>query len=110
MQIKVVDVRKPVPNHQLIYCGRAMPGRDGSVLGNPFKLSGGEERGATIQRYRRWLWACLQDEGSPQYKELARIAALVKAGVPVQLACWCAPKPCHCDVLRSAVLWMMERL
>lgn len=40
------------------YMGRAMPhlGLKQSKFANPFKLSKDEPRGATIEKYRVWLW------------------------------------------------------
>lgn len=40
------------------YMGRAMPhlGLKQSKFANPYKLSKDEPRGATIERYRVWLW------------------------------------------------------
>ena len=75
-----------------IYCGRRMPRRrlSGSPFANPFKLHRNAtevERTECIAMYERWL--------TMQPALLARLHTLVGR----DLACWCAPLPCHCDVL-----------
>ena len=39
----------------------------------------------------------------PMRKEVERIAELVRSGQDIALACWCAPKACHGDVIKQAV-------
>jgi hypothetical protein len=75
-----------------IYCGRSMSRRRlrGSPFANPFKLrrnASADERTECIACYERWLMM--------QPALLARLHTL--AGH--DLTCWCAPLPCHCDVL-----------
>jgi hypothetical protein len=75
-----------------IYCGRSMSQRrlQGSPFANPFKLgrkATDTERAESIAMCERWLMM--------QPALLARLHTL--AGH--DLACWCAPLPCHCDVL-----------
>jgi len=78
-----------------IYIGRAMPGRQGSVLGNPFNLKRYtlEE---SLARYRRWLW------DTPEALE----ALPTLRGQTV--VCWCrtlsgAGHACHGDVINAAL-------
>jgi len=84
-----------------VYIGRP------SLLGNPFKVGEDGEREEVIAKYRRWLWEQIKLKNEV-YLELKRIAALAKQG-DITLICWCAPKPCHADILRSAVMWMIQR-
>lgn len=72
-----------------------------SRWGNPFRLRD-EERGATIGRYREWLWR----EVSTGSIALAELAALNGR----DLACYCAPRPCHGDVLERAAAWAASEL
>jgi len=65
-----------------VYIGRP------SVWGNPFVLQPDEPRGATIARYEAWLLS--------QPKLIERAKRELKGKV---LACYCAPKPCHGDIL-----------
>ncbi len=43
--------------------------------------------------------------GSPQECELRRLLAQARSG-ELELLCWCAPLPCHPEVVRSALLWL----
>ena len=73
-----------------IYCGSAMRQQRLSRFANPFKLrrnATDTERIECVVMYERWLMM--------QPALLAQLHTL--AGY--NLACWCAPLPCHCDVL-----------
>jgi hypothetical protein len=76
------------PNH--VYIGRAGRGHDG-YFGNPFVLSRTESRGATIERFRAYAEHRIAND--PTYR--ARVAALKGK----TLLCFCAPAPCHGNVL-----------
>jgi hypothetical protein len=85
------DFTDGVPNGA-IYCGSPMRQRrlNGSPFANPFKLRRNAteaERSECVAMYERWL--------RMQPALLAQLHTL--AGH--DLACWCAPLPCHCDVL-----------
>ncbi len=82
-----------------VYVGRPSP------LGNPYALGRDGSREQVIALYRRWLWGQLQLPGSPQECELRRLLALARSG-ELELLCWCAPLPCHAEVVRSALLWL----
>lgn len=73
-----------------------------SRWGNPFRLRPDEPRGATIERYRRWLWDQLRS-GAIRLDELAALHGR-------DLACYCKPKPCHGDVLADAAAWAHKLL
>jgi len=64
-----------------VYVGRP------SLFGNPFVIGKDGTREEVIAKYRDWLLA--QPELIAQLGELRGKT----------LACWCAPKPCHADVL-----------
>ena len=61
-----------------------------SRWGNPFKIGLDGDRAAVIEKYRRYLARC------PGL--LADISTLRGK----RLGCWCAPLPCHGDVLKEA--------
>ncbi len=65
-----------------VYVGRPSP------FGNPFVIGRDGDRGAEIQKYRAWLMA------QPALVERVRHELAGKV-----LGCWCAPLPCHGDVL-----------
>lgn len=82
-----------------IYIGRGRCPRTGKPgeWGNPFKLQPSEPRGATIERYRTWLWQQINAERiTPE--QLAELHGKT-------LACWCKPHACHGDVLAAAAAW-----
>ena len=90
------------------YIGRPGKGKT-SVLGNPFSLSN-YSREDSIEKYRQWLWEHLQDSESPQYLEIKKLATKYKQGSDLTLVCFCKPKACHGDVVKSAIAWFAANL
>jgi len=76
-----------------------------SALGNPFVVGHDGSRQEVIAKYRRWLWARLQEPDSPQEHELRRLLARAAAG-ELELLCWCHPLPCHAEVVRGVLVWL----
>jgi hypothetical protein len=72
-------------------------------LGNPFLVGRDGTREEAIARYRRWLRAQWRHDGAVR-QELERLAAKYRRDGQLTLRCWCAPRPCHADVIREAVL------
>lgn len=73
--------------------GRKLP--EGAVYvgrptkwGNPFAIGRDGERSAVVRKYERWLME------QPELVEQAKQELRGK-----DLACWCAPKACHAEVL-----------
>ncbi len=89
MKPYVVNLKNnPAPPY--VYVGRAVPGTGnlGSMWGNPFGIGLGDgTRTQVIAKYEKWLLE--------QPYLLARLPDLTGK----VLACWCAPLPCHADVL-----------
>jgi len=65
-----------------VYVGRPSP------FGNPFVIGRDGDRETVIRKYRAWLVA------QPALVERVRRELADKV-----LGCWCAPAPCHGDVL-----------
>jgi hypothetical protein len=91
------------------YVGRAIRGRKGSPLANPFPMQREADRSRVIAAYNSWLSAELaQGADSPRRRdverELFRLRALAMRPEGVTLLCWCAPKPCHAEVIRDMLL------
>jgi hypothetical protein len=82
-----------------VYVGR--PG----VLGNPFEMKSEEDREKVIAEYRIWLWERIKERGKV-FAELVRLKKLAEQG-DVYPICWCKPKACHGDVIKSCVEWMI---
>ena len=85
------DVGHP-PNS--VYIGRP------SIWGNPFAIGRDGNREQVIAKYRQWLWSQIQ-AGKITKPMLRQLHGK-------DLVCWCAPLPCHGDVLAKAVEWSME--
>lgn len=80
----------------IVYIGR------GSVWGNPFPMKdkSEQERYRVIKAYRQWLWF-QQMQG-----QITKEMILDLEGK--RLACYCAPKSCHGDVLIKAIEWAKQ--
>jgi hypothetical protein len=76
-----------------IYVGRPSP------LGNPFAMRHETERDQVIRDYEDWLAEQLLD---PSSREMSRLAALARRQ-DLCLVCWCAPLPCHADVIKRTI-------
>lgn len=70
------------PPEDAVYVGRP------TKWGNPFVIGEHGTREEVIEKYQHWLG---------QRPELIRAARHELAGR--HLVCWCAPEPCHADVL-----------
>ena len=65
--------------------------------GNKFRIGPDEPRDEVIARYRADLWQRIR-AGEIGLEELAALHGK-------RLACWCAPLPCHGQVLARAAAW-----
>ena len=106
--MRIVDLHAYKGPH--IYCGRRMPGRPGSPLGNPFKRGTPDPLG----KYRAWLDAKIE---SSDPAVLAALGEITPASI---LGCWCADlkgeevfiteEVCHCQIIAKIWLyWKKER-
>ena len=72
-----------------------------SVLGNPFVLRNECDRSACIAKYKQYFKATFKSSENVHFlRELRRIFELALEK-DIALACWCAPKACHGDVIAS---------
>jgi O-acetyl-ADP-ribose deacetylase (regulator of RNase III) len=84
-----------------IYVGRAWPRRrlPGSPLANPYRLANPDDptaRCRVLEAYRDWL-----DDAADHD---AQVRAALEQVRGRDLACWCAPRPCHADVIAAWLL------
>lgn len=86
---RVVNIRQEAYD---VYIGRTGRGMDG-YFGNPFRLSTGMPRGATLQKYREYFYRRIQTD--PEFKQ--RVDALRGK----TLGCFCKPNPCHGDIIKE---------
>ena len=101
MVIRVLNKRQVGARGE--YVGRPSP------LGNPFKLEREAQRGAVIERYERWLREHIASHDRQVCQELNRLYRIARDTGELELTCWCAPKPCHADVIRRVLLETLER-
>lgn len=106
--IVVVRVGENV-DRPVVYVGRPTP------LGNRWKV---EDVGRTcaVETYREWLHAGL-DPDYPEHRhvdgvrrQLNLIWKLAQLPRGVALSCWCAPEPCHADVIAQIVRARLPRI
>lgn len=82
-----------------------------SPLGNPFShrpsrlaVTMVASRSEAIARYRAWLVDRLADPSSPQSREVDRLLSIYQETGSLTLLCWCAPLPCHAEVVREVII------
>lgn len=98
MAVKITVVNK---HHKQSgeYIGR------GSPLGNPFPIDNtiGQTRKVVIDRYSVWLKEQIAADNDRVCDELNRLVELTQKG-ELKLQCFCAPHPCHGDVIKQVLL------
>lgn len=72
--------------------------------GNPFVIGKDGDRAAVVELYRRYLW---EQMNHPQTGASFRESMLTELEGR-DLRCWCAPEPCHGDVLIRAIAWLRK--
>lgn len=76
----------------------------GSPLGNPFPIQPGSPRETVIEAYATWLSEKILNKDSKVINELDRLHQIAVLTGMVKLQCFCAPKPCHGDVIRKVIM------
>jgi len=84
----------------LIYVANSMPGWEASPLGKPYAFAKHDD---PIASYKTWLVEQLKDKRSPQAVELRRLAQKAADREEFAIGCWCKPKRCHADFLKSLI-------
>ena len=79
--VLVVNRVNTYPQAGDVYIGR------GSLWGNPWKISKYDSRAQVIEKYRYWI-------DNDRVEKLKRLN-------PTRLVCYCAPLPCHGDILKA---------
>lgn len=98
--------RKPTPDNA-VYIARPLSGAPQSPLCNRFAPIGVVVIYVAdpIEAYRQWLWVQMKSDTSVR-REIDRLARLPD-GI---LLCWCAPKPCHADVVVRCIEWYRKSI
>lgn len=79
----------------IVYCGR------GSALGNPFPITESRSREDVINMYRVHFNKLLKDMDKGALAQLDLCRQKIDTYGIVELECYCAPKPCHCDIIKE---------
>ena len=101
--VYVVNIRNGLSDLEgetVIRIDRADP-----ILGNPFRRDRRldlNERKRVLALHAQHVHSDLQVKG-PISRALDRLAAKVAEGETVALQCWCAPLPCHGDLLAELI-------
>ena len=74
-----------------VYIGR------NSRFGNKFRIGKDGNRDQVIAKYRRWLWNRLKND--------VKFEQAINELRGKRLGCYCAPKPCHGDVIKAYLDW-----
>lgn len=101
-----------------------------SILGNPFKMQQECDRTLVIKAFREYLFLITLHRVQPvtaattiaerhslpiskKWKRSTRsqfLDELSNIQPDSWLGCWCAPEPCHCDVIISYLVWRSQQL
>ena len=92
------NLSDPLPGVHREYVGRP------SKLGNPFPMRKEADRAKVVKQYTAWLRSQYAAKG-PVRRELERLLSIARQQ-PLELVCFCAPKGCHADVIRNAIIGM----
>ena len=84
-----------------VYVGRP------SVLGNPYVIGPDGSRHDVVDQYRAWLREQYRHDGAVR-RALRQLTMRYLTDGALTLICWCAPQPCHAEVIRDAVLGMVQ--
>lgn len=83
-----------------IYIGRGGKGKANSPFANPYTVKD-YGRELCLKKYAEWLDKKLKDKNSPQRVQFDTMINLLREGHDIKLVCFCAPKPCHGDILKN---------
>jgi hypothetical protein len=102
MMIKVVNLKDFVVHKymHLVKVDRS------TVLGNPYKIGIDGNRTEVIAQYRQWLWGYVEDRHKIVWGALSQLYEDWEKHGILYLGCWCKPKACHADVIKSCLEWM----
>lgn len=106
--IKVVnkyEERHTYYKGRVIYCGR------GSVLGNPFVMlnQSDKERNRVCDEFEKYFFEKIEIKDKDFINTLNYIFE-ESQNKDINLSCFCAPKRCHCDIIKNFVDNMKVKL
>jgi histidinol-phosphate/aromatic aminotransferase/cobyric acid decarboxylase-like protein len=75
-----------------------------STLGNPFILNAKRDRESACSNYDKYFKVRVKSysaENKRFYDELDRLKELYKLYNKLNLFCWCSPKQCHAETIKT---------
>lgn len=100
--INVVNKKTHTPTDRDVYIGRGGRGLKCSPLANPYKITKDCTREQSIDMYRSWFDIAITDNPMVTH-ESSVILRMAQEPGGVNLVCWCAPLPCHGDVIKEMI-------
>jgi len=96
------------PGTVRVYVGRPSP------LGNPFNIGRDGTREQVIKRYEDWLRQHLVRGNTEPQNDVRKAFNYIfmedlVGGVNLELECWCAPLPCHAEVIKKLIQEELEQ-
>lgn len=106
--VHVVNCHSPIrdwPVKSWHYVGKLLP-RSLNYRGSVLSMENAGVR--TLEAYRAWLTERTKDATGGEWYELMQILGYSLDLRGIALGCWCAPGPCHADVVKEFVEQMWE--
>lgn len=84
--------------------------RRNRILGNQHEMANQSvaERNRVISEFRKDVDRSRR-KGGELWREIEKLANRVEAGEKLGLQCWCTPKACHADVIKSAITYVLRQ-
>ena len=98
MSVQIINLRSNQPYD--FRCDRQSP------VGNPYTMHNESERDEVCEQYAILFDQTMHNNNNTsKFKAyIQRIVDFHKQHGHVTLACWCAPKRCHCEIIKQWVL------
>lgn len=75
--------------------------RFNKILGNKFYMQSENDRDRVCALYKEWFTEQIKCRNELVLNELRRIYRIYKQYGKLRLFCWCAPKKCHAETIKT---------
>ena len=75
-----------------------------SPLSNPFKIKKESERDSVLEKYQTYIDSELEDPMGGASNEIDKLVRTLIYEKTLRLACWCAPKKCHAEIIAHYIV------
>ena len=75
--------------------------RFNKILGNRFYMQSENDRDRVCTLYKEWFTKQIECRNELVLNELRRIYRIYKQYGKLRLFCWCAPKKCHAETIKT---------